>query len=79
MAGGFQGGYASGGGGGGGGAKACDNCQQVGHLAAQCPNPAQCHCCGSTQHAKRDCTKLNSQCDLCGKIGHLKVKCRQQY
>ena len=65
------------GGGGGGGGKACDNCQQVGHLAAKCPNPAQCHCCGSTAHSKRDCTKLSSQCDLCGKVGHLKTKCRQ--
>ena len=59
--------------------QACDNCQHVGHLAAQCPNPPQCHACGSTAHAKRECPNLNKMCDLCGKVGHLKMKCRQQY
>eukprot|EP00961_Rhodomonas_salina_P209665 2830678-Rhodomonas_salina.1 len=35
--------------GGGAGGKTCDNCQQAGHIAAQCPNEAQCHCwCGAT-------------------------------
>ena len=37
--------------GGKGGAKACNNCGVIGHLAGQCPEPAQCHACGSTAHA----------------------------
>lgn len=25
----------------------------------QCPGAPQCHCCGSTAHAKRDCSKVH--------------------
>ena len=68
--------YGKGRGGGGGGAKACNNCGEIGHLAGQCPEPAQCHACGSTAHAVADCPNKDKTCDICGKVGHLKVKCR---
>ena len=61
------------GGGGGKGLKACNNCGVVGHLAGQCPEPAQCHACGSTAHAVADCPHKDKTCSICGKVGHLKV------
>lgn len=41
----------------------CFNCQQEGHIAAECPTPAdaaatsvrKCHNCGSEDHLRRDC------------------------
>ena len=57
-------------------AKRCNNCGVVGHLAGQCPEPAQCHACGSTQHSVADCPHKEKTCDICGKVGHLKAKCR---
>ena len=37
----------------GGGGKTCNNCGEFGHLAGACPEPNQCHACGSTAHAVR--------------------------
>ena len=56
--------------------KRCNNCGVVGHLAGQCPEPAQCHACGSTAHAVADCPNKDKTCAHCGKVGHLKAKCR---
>ena len=55
------------------GGKACNNCGVVGHLAGQCPEPAQCHACGSTAHAVAECPHKSKTCSICGKVGHLKV------
>ena len=60
-------------------AKTCNNCGVVGHLAGQCPEPAQCHACGSTAHAVADCPHREKTCSICGKVGHLKAKCRKAY
>jgi hypothetical protein len=68
--------YARGKGGRGMGDKACNNCGTIGHLAGQCPEPAQCHACGSTAHAVADCPNKDKTCSVCGKVGHLKAKCR---
>ena len=35
------------------GGKTCNNCGALGHLAGACPEPNQCHACGSTSHAVR--------------------------
>ena len=59
------------------GDKTCNNCGAVGHLAGQCPEAAQCHCCGSTAHSVAMCLNKSKTCDICGKVGHLAVKCRQ--
>jgi len=61
------------------GDKLCDNCQNTGHLARDCPNPAQCHCCGSTEHSKKDCPHLADVCGHCTKPGHHQIKCRAFY
>ena len=61
------------------GDKLCDNCQNTGHLARDCPNPAQCHCCGSTEHSKKDCSHLADVCGHCTKPGHHQIKCRAFY
>lgn len=57
--------------------KRCNNCGVIGHLAGQCPEPAQCHCCGSIEHAVKTCPHPDAVCDLCGKVGHMALKCRQ--
>ncbi|KAL1528117.1 hypothetical protein AB1Y20_009481 [Prymnesium parvum] len=59
-------------------AKTCNNCGVLGHLAGQCPEPPQCHACGSTAHAVAECPHREKACATCGKVGHLKAKCRQQ-
>ena len=56
--------------------KACNNCGEIGHLAGKCLAPAQCHACGSTEHAVAMCPHKDKTCDICGKVGHLKSKCR---
>ena len=38
---------------GGAAGKTCNNCGALGHLAGNCPEPNQCHCCGSTAHTVR--------------------------
>lgn len=42
----------------------CFRCQQIGHLAAECRNPAkarQCHGCGSKEHLVRDCRRQQEE------------------
>ena len=34
------------------GSKTCNNCGARGHLAGQCPEAAQCHCCGGIDHLR---------------------------
>ena len=58
------------------GAKACNNCGEIGHLAGACPEPSQCHACGSTAHSVANGPNKDKTCDICGKVGHLKAKCR---
>ena len=58
--------------------KTCNNCGEFGHLAGACPEPNQCHACGSTDHSVADCPNKEKTCDVCGKTGHLRAKCRQE-
>jgi len=58
-------------------AKTCNNCGVFGHLAGACPEPSQCHACGSTAHAVAECPNRDKTCDNCGRVGHLKIKCRR--
>ena len=58
--------------------KACLNCGEIGHLRRECPSPAQCNCCGGTDHIKVNCQLLaTAQCGICGKTGHLDNKCNR--
>ncbi|CAL1151089.1 unnamed protein product, partial [Cladocopium goreaui] len=57
--------------------KTCNNCGTMGHIAKDCPSPAQCHCCGATVHEIAACPHREKTCENCGKGGHLKKKCRQ--
>ena len=59
--------------------KRCNNCGVVGHLAGQCPDPPQCHACGSTEHAVAGCPNRDKTCEICGKTGHTKAKCRSVF
>lgn len=49
----------------------CNNCGQVGHLAADCRNaalPTPCHLCAGSDHDPGDCPNLI--CFRCGDFGH---------
>jgi cellular nucleic acid-binding protein len=57
----------------------CFRCNQVGHIEANCPNPAipkPCPLCGKTDHDMRDCT-LSKVCFRCGVPGHINRECQQ--
>jgi hypothetical protein len=54
----------------------CDNCGKPGHLSSQCTSSVQCHCCGASDHTKKDCPRRSDKCNICGKVGHLAAKCR---
>jgi len=56
--------------------KVCNNCGGRGHIARDCASPEQYNCCGSTEHKKADCDKLDKTCDVCWKRGHLRAKCQ---
>lgn len=55
----------------------CDNCGRPGHLSSQCTSSVQCHCCGSSDHTKKDCPRRGDRCRICSKVGHLAAKCRE--
>ena len=60
---------------------ACQNCQQMGHRAGQCPNPTveniTCHTCGEVGHQCSECPDkvVNMTCYSCGGKGHRKQQC----
>jgi len=80
----------SGGGGAGGGAREekrywledistkCFHCGKVGHMGAECPNPAQASicplCAKADEHDMRNCP-LNRVCFNCGLPGHINREC----
>jgi cellular nucleic acid-binding protein len=56
----------------------CFRCGQVGHIGANCPNPAKpkpCPLCASIDHEQRNCP-FNRICFNCGIPGHVSRDCK---
>jgi len=65
----------------------CKNCDELGHIAIECPLPKKlrpCFKCGQTGHSAVKCPKrffnssfrhANSECHRCGQYGHLQGEC----
>jgi len=55
----------------------CFRCGEVGHIEANCPNPAKqkpCPLCGQLDHDYREC-KLSKICFRCNRPGHINRDC----
>lgn len=55
----------------------CFCCDKVGHMEADCPNPAKprpCPLCAGTDHDMRSCP-YSRICFLCGMPGHINCEC----